>query len=106
MPTDEEIEAVGRVLVEAAASRPARVYLFGSYARGEATPHSDLDFLVVEHEVHHRRREMALLLEALPDIDLPVDVLVFSEEEAGVWAGSRTHVLGRALQEGRLLAST
>jgi predicted nucleotidyltransferase len=32
----------------AAAAPGARVILFGSHARGEADPHSDVDFLVIE----------------------------------------------------------
>lgn len=105
MPTEEEIEAAARVLQATAASKPARVYLFGSYARGEAGPHSDLDFLVVEPEVTQRRREMARLRVALPDLNAPVDVLVCSEEEARFWEASRTHVVGVALAEGRLVAA-
>src|ERR1700733_1796747 len=41
----EVIEEMTRRLVEY--YRPVRVYLFGSEARGEAGPDSDLDFLVV-----------------------------------------------------------
>jgi hypothetical protein len=41
----EAIEEMTRRLVEF--YRPVRIYLFGSEARGEAGPDSDLDFLVV-----------------------------------------------------------
>ncbi|MEW6776372.1 MAG: nucleotidyltransferase domain-containing protein, partial [Bdellovibrionota bacterium] len=33
------------------AARPRRIILFGSHARGEARPESDVDFLVVEERV-------------------------------------------------------
>ena len=45
----EVIEEMTRRLVEF--SRPDRIYLFGSEARGEAGPDSDLDFLVVVPDV-------------------------------------------------------
>lgn len=41
----EAIEEITRRLVEF--YRPVRIYLFGSEARGDAGPDSDLDFLVV-----------------------------------------------------------
>jgi predicted nucleotidyltransferase len=41
----ETIDEITRRLVEAC--QPVRVYLFGSEARGDAGPDSDLDFLVV-----------------------------------------------------------
>ena len=41
----EAIEEITRRLVEF--YRPVRIYLFGSEARGDADPDSDLDFLVV-----------------------------------------------------------
>jgi uncharacterized protein len=45
--TNESLIAeAGRRL--AAATEDARVILFGSYARGEAGPSSDLDLLVIE----------------------------------------------------------
>jgi predicted nucleotidyltransferase len=45
MTKQETIEEITRRLVEF--YRPVRVYLFGSEARGEAGPDSDLDFCVV-----------------------------------------------------------
>jgi predicted nucleotidyltransferase len=45
MTREEAIAEITRRLVEAC--QPVRVYLFGSEARGESGPDSDLDFLVV-----------------------------------------------------------
>jgi uncharacterized protein len=45
MTRDEAIAEITRRLVEAC--KPVRVYLFGSVARGDDGPDSDLDFLVV-----------------------------------------------------------
>lgn len=46
MLTDQQIqEAANRIV---AALKPKKVILFGSYARGDATEHSDLDLMVIE----------------------------------------------------------
>ena len=66
----------------AAARQPARVILFGSYARGEADPESDLDFLVVQQDGFSHRREIVRLQEALSPLRVPAEVLVISHEEA------------------------
>ena len=57
--TNESLIAeAGRRL--ATATDGARVIVFGSYARGEAGPESDLDLLVIEPEVSAPRAESAL----------------------------------------------
>jgi predicted nucleotidyltransferase len=66
-----------------AARKPARVILFGSYARGEADPESDLDFLVVQRDGVSLRREIVRLQDVLSPLRVPAEVLVISHEEAG-----------------------
>lgn len=65
-----------------AARKPARVILFGSYARGEADSGSDLDFLVVQQDGFSHRREIIRLQDALSPLRVPAEVLVISHEEA------------------------
>lgn len=98
-----DIERCGHVLAEAAAS-PARVIVFGSYARGTADADSDLDFLVIEQHVDDRTGEAVRLRRALPPLGVPVDVLVMSEEHAAKRAQVKGSTVARALTEGRVLA--
>ncbi len=46
MISEEIIEEAINRLIKAA--KPRMIYLFGSYARGDARKQSDLDFLVIE----------------------------------------------------------
>lgn len=85
---DERLIAdAGRRLVAAAPG--ARVILFGSHGRGEAAPHSDLDFLVVEPEVEDDGREAVRLMRVLRDLRVPADVTVVSERYAEDWRDVR-----------------
>ncbi len=93
--------AVDRLV--AAASSPARVILFGSYARGTATEDSDLDLMVIEKELTDKAAEYLRLRQAIGGIGVGVDVLVYSEEEAlrrGQVPGTLPYW---ALKEGRVL---
>lgn len=75
-----EARAIGQRLKEALA--PHRVYLFGSYARGEAGPDSDLDFLVVVSESRQSRYERAVTARGLVrDIVAPKDIVVLTMAE-------------------------
>jgi uncharacterized protein len=73
------VDQIVKLLV--AAAQPQRIILFGSYARGEQTPDSDLDLLVTEDVVPDPAREQVRLRRVLGDIDLPIDVLVLSEHD-------------------------
>lgn len=102
---DALLQRMTAALVEAA--DPEQVILFGSHARGEAGPDSDVDLIVVEAEPfgpeRNVRLEEARLRRALPSFDVSVDILVFSRDDVDYWRDSLNHVLARALREGKVL---
>jgi len=104
MVRDELIRSGARAIAEAAGC-PARVLLFGSRARGEAAPDSDVD-LVVMREVEDRFAESARLARLAGELQLPADVIVVSEAQAEDWGAVRGTMLHDALVEGELLAQT
>jgi len=103
MVDEAVIREAGRRL--AAATPRARVILFGSHARGEAGPHSDLDFLVVEPVVEAGGEESVRLRRTLRGLGIAADILVVSEREAEEWRDVRGSVIHAALSEGRELAA-
>jgi uncharacterized protein len=77
--TREKIQEMTRRIV--ARFDPEWVILFGSHARGEAGPDSDVDLLVVMR-VHGSRREKGVEIGvALHDIRIPKDIIVTTPEE-------------------------
>lgn len=67
--------------VAAAASRPATVIVFGSYARGDATERSDLDLVVLEPELLDRAAEYLRLKAAVGRMGVGVDLLLYSRPD-------------------------
>ena len=59
--------------------RVKEIYLFGSYARGEADENSDLDFLVFGGEMFKRTMIFALAEELRDTLKKKVDVFEISE---------------------------
>lgn len=86
-----------------------QVYVFGSYARGDAHPDSDIDVLIVEKDPidgsESRLPRMGRLYRALAARKLgrSFDVLLYSTEEFDRWSDSRNHVIGRCRREGKLI---
>ena len=61
MATTEEIQKITDAIVQTV--NPMKVYLFGSYVTGEATPKSDLDFLVIMPDHTKKKYEVAGMIE-------------------------------------------
>jgi predicted nucleotidyltransferase len=82
---------------------PERIILFGSAARGEAGPESDVDLLVVM-PIHGSRREKAVEIGvAVNDIPVPKDIFVTTPEDFE-WRKDIVGTIERpAVREGRLV---
>jgi len=93
-------QAVARLV---AAANPSKVILFGSYARGDATEDSDLDLMVIEREVPNKFNEMVRLRQELRSLQIPVDVLVYSQNYVDEWGHLPGTALYWALHEGKVL---
>jgi predicted nucleotidyltransferase len=60
---------------------PEKIILFGSHARGEAGPESDVDLLVVMPVKGSKRKKMVEIGVALHDIPLAKDIIVTTPED-------------------------
>jgi predicted nucleotidyltransferase len=103
MTKQETIDEITRRLVEDC--QPVRVYLFGSEARGDAGPDSDLDFLVVvpddaPEDVFRAGR----LRQAIRGVGHAVDVIPWRRSD---FEGRAAYVVASlpatVVREGRLL---
>jgi predicted nucleotidyltransferase len=105
MTSTKVIEQIGELLGKAAPPN-SRVLLFGSHARGTASPDSDYDVLVIEPTVESAIQESVRLRDQLDELEVPIDVIVVDEAKAKRRAAMRGTMIERALREGRLLAQT
>lgn len=86
---------------------PRKIVLFGSYARGDEGPESDLDLLVIQDMPFvpdgSRLKEMGMLWRLLADIKIPKDILIYTPDEVSRWESSLNHIIPTALREGMVL---
>ncbi len=98
-----EIEAMVRCIVSQFA--PDQVILFGSHARGEARPDSDVDLLVVMPIEGSKREKRIEIQIALHDFRIPKDVVVATPEEVLRKKEVAGTIVRPAVREGKVLYS-
>ena len=82
---------------------PEKIILFGSHARGDAGPDSDVDLLVVMPVTGSKRDKMIEIGVALHDIALSKDIIVTTPEDFE-WRKEIVGTIERpAVREGKLL---
>lgn len=84
-------------------TRPRRIVLFGSAARGQMGPDGDLDLLVIVSESVHRRALAQEIYRRLHGIRLPVDIIVATEQDVEQYGDKVGTILRPALKEGRVI---
>ena len=84
-------------------ARPDRIILFGSAARGERGPDSDVDLLVVKSGSYHRGQLTADIYMNLFGVGEAVDIVVVTPEDVEQLASSSAFVIRPALEEGQVI---
>lgn len=101
----EKIKIDKIVRTIANAIKPKRIILFGSYASGRANDESDLDLLVVVDDAptppHKRARAIRKHLWGI--IDIPKDIVVYTERELKEWEGVKSSFISNILEYGKVV---
>lgn len=103
MTRDQAIAAITDRLVEY--YRPERIYLFGSAARGEAGPDSDLDFcVVVPDDAPAELLRDGGIYSVLRGMGVPKDIVPWRRSDFEARAAHvRTSLPATIVREGKLL---
>jgi predicted nucleotidyltransferase len=100
-PNDNLIDVIVRRIVETA--QPDKIILFGSQARGDARPDSDIDLLVIQESTEPGYRLDAALYLALAGLNAPVDVMTYTPEEIRDWSEVPLAFITTAVREGKVV---
>ena len=82
---------------------PFAIILFGSRARGDHRPDSDVDLLVVLQSVADKRRAAAAMRDALAQIPVAKDIIVATPPEIAEGRNLSGSILRPALRDGKVL---
>jgi predicted nucleotidyltransferase len=85
------------------ASEPDKIIMFGSAARGEMGPNSDVDLLIIEGGKFNRWRITTDIYRHLSGAHAPVDVMVVTPEEVERYRETHCQVICPALKEGKIV---
>ena len=84
-------------------AQASQVILFGSYARGEATERSDVDFLVVAQTDLPRHKRAVALYKQFRPYPFGMDIVVYTPEEVEEGKKSALTFVSTVLREGKTL---
>ncbi len=103
MVSKNVIQEAARLLADR--FHPVRIILFGSYARGTADRHSDVDLLVITDAAKRKNRikMMADMNREIDRLGFPKDLVVITPEEYEVDKNIPGTIARYVSKEGRLL---
>lgn len=100
-PDPKLIEELVRRILEVV--RPLRIILFGSAARGEMGPNSDLDVLVVMPDGVHRRKTAQQIYRRMWGLGFAKDIVVVTESDLQEHGSNPFMIISSALEAGKEL---
>jgi predicted nucleotidyltransferase len=99
--SEDTLQEIVRRIVEVA--KPEKIILFGSVARGEMGPNSDVDLLVVKRGKYNRSRLAGDIYMNLHGVGQAVDVILVTPKDVERYRDTHCLIIKPALQEGREL---
>ena len=102
-PTPEKVDLAVKAAIGVA--NPSRVFIFGSWARGEATSESDLDLAVLvpesrQSEIPELRRQISAQLK---EVRMSVDLILVTEEYFARFMASINSIYYKIANQGKLV---
>ena len=97
--SQEVLEKMVQRIVEVA--QPERIILFGSAAREDMGPHSDIDLLVVKSGAFDPSRLVGDIYMHLHGVGQAVDVIVVTPEQVERYRHTHCLIIAPALQQGK-----
>ena len=87
--------------------QPKAIYLFGSQAWGAPTVDSDVDLMVIVNQSDEKKTDRIRRgLRALWSLKIPMDLLVFTQEEVYARSSHPSNLIHKVLAEGQCLYET
>lgn len=96
--SEHVLQEIVRRIVETV--HPEKIILFGSAARGEMGPDSDIDVLVVKR-CAHRRQTARAVRRKLIGIPIPIDIIVATPDDIESYGNTIGLIYRPALEEGK-----
>ena len=100
LPQDALDEIVGKIVK---VLDPEKIFLVGSYARGEAGPDSNVDILVVAEVPDTDNFRTVATREAIGNTPFPMDLLIVTPDEWEMWHTFVNTAIGQAFKYGKEL---
>ena len=87
---------------------PDKIILFGSYARGEHSPKSDIDLLIIKKDLKNEREINNLLYRAFFEnkINIPIDLISIDYEKYNELNNKLGYVYKTIKEQGKILYGT
>ena len=101
MTVDEVVERMVQRIVSGFS--PEKIILFGSQARGDARPDSDVDLLVVLSACENRKAVTISMMKSVADLPIGKDIVVTTTRELETRGKLASTVLYPAIREGRVV---
>src|ERR1044072_589759 len=101
MLTRKEVETlVGRIAMRV---RPQKVIFFGSYAKGTATPKSDLDLFVIANTDIPFANRADEIKSLLAEVLIPIDIHFYTPDEVEAWSQEKFSFVSSVLRTGDIV---